>query len=413
MVTRNPAHVPDEQVPTHHLTPDGAVPSTGPAAPAPVPPTGGLGRFWEAADALPDLSTTLTDWRARLGPEYALVFPFLRLRLDRPRSTAGRHRIEAEYEVDRLALADAVADALGLRRDRTRDSADRALAHLGPYGSPAGPEYTCYLTYARTTAAVGALARRVGAGTRVVLLSVGRRMPVAGAEGVPGGGLLVPLAATVLASGPGRLCRAHPIESSVAWAAHAAGAGTGTGAGAGARNAITRTGAAWVVTFEGRTVSLGDLIGVWYVSRLIQSKRRPITASELRNRVHGRSGPEPFTGAVTADRAAVGDRKRECQELVADIARARRDNDPGLADALRCELDALAELARGERGLGGRPRRLGDESTTVRTGVKNAIDLVIKKLRRPHPALARHLEISIHTGASLCYDPSPDVDWEA
>jgi hypothetical protein len=113
------------------------------------------------------------------------------------------------------------------------------------------------------------------------------------------------------------------------------------------------------------------------------------------------------------DRAALGDQERACRELTADIERARLNNDLGRAEVLQKEFHALTELARGERGLKGRVRRLGAETTSLRTSIKNAIDLVVEKIRGRHPELARHLEGAIQTGAVLRYDPSPDVEWEA
>ena len=88
-------------------------------------------------------------------------------------------------------------------------------------------------------------------------------------------------------------------------------------------------------------------------------------------------------------------------------------NDPARVEVLRGEFDTLTVAAENERALGKRVRRIGTESTSVRTSVKNAIDLVVEKVRDHHPDLARHLELAIQTGAVLCYDPSPDVDWEA
>jgi hypothetical protein len=410
MVTRNPTHALDEPVTDHPLTTTEPVAPVAHAAPDPDNSARGLSRFWEATDALPGLSTTLPDWRLRLGAEYDLVLPFLQPRPDRSHAPTGPRQCGPDYEVDRPALAEAVAGALGLRRDKSRDSVDLAVAHLGQYASTAGSRYECFLTFAQTPeeAAVQAVRLRGGAGAPLFLLCTRGRV---GATADPdlrrGDCLLAPLASTVRASGPGRLCAAHPLEVSADWASRAPLTPAGR-----PRNSISRSGEAWSVTFDGRTVCLGDRIGLWYIARLIQAKRREFPASELRDLVRGRVSPTPFKGVEAVDRAAGGEQERACRELTADIERARSNNDLRQTEALQGELHALAELARKEKGLKGRARRLGDESTSVRTSIKNAIDLVIEKICPEHPDLARHFEVFIQTGARLCYDPNPDVQWE-
>ena len=76
------------------------------------------------------------------------------------------------------------------------------------------------------------------------------------------------------------------------------------------------------------------------------------------------------------------------------------------------KLHELAEQLQSAKGFGDRKRRVGDESTSMRTSVKNAIHRLLEILQERHPSLKHHLDTSIRTGASLCYDPHPDIDWD-
>ncbi|AWM36956.1 hypothetical protein GobsT_51640 [Gemmata obscuriglobus] len=387
MVTRNTATAPNE---SDH---------PGPWPPGAPEPTA-LTRFWDAADALPELATALTDWGRRLGPEFDLVRPFLRLA---PSGASRADPDEREHEVDAPALAGAVADALGLRREPARDPAPRA-AHVGPLTGAAGARYTCFLVLTGTVAAARALAPHLGTGGDgpPLLLCTSRVVAADPALRRDGRGA-VPLAAAVAAAGPGRLRPVSPLEAALAWAAQVARPRAGDWQ---PRNALWHGGGAWSVTFAGKTALLGDRIGLWYVARLIQAKRRHIRAAELRDVVRGRASPAPYRGDTAADD------ERVSRELADEIARARGDHDWARVERLQDQFHAIVGRAHAHRGPGRRGRRLGDESTSLRTSVKNAIDHVIGALERPLPELARHLHASIETGAELRYAPVPDVEWE-
>jgi hypothetical protein len=75
------------------------------------------------------------------------------------------------------------------------------------------------------------------------------------------------------------------------------------------------------------------------------------------------------------------------------------------------ERDALiAELKRAT-GLGGRPRRSGSPAEKARLNVTRTIRHAIADLAGRAPELAAHLNESVVTGVSCCYEPRVDIAW--
>lgn len=75
------------------------------------------------------------------------------------------------------------------------------------------------------------------------------------------------------------------------------------------------------------------------------------------------------------------------------------------------ERDALiGELSRA-LGLGGRSRRLGDDSERARKAVTARIHHAIDHLQNYHPDLAAHHRAAICTGTACSYQPAEPVGW--
>ena len=66
----------------------------------------------------------------------------------------------------------------------------------------------------------------------------------------------------------------------------------------------------------------------------------------------------------------------------------------------------VAELARAV-GLGGRHRSVGGTAERARTSVTRSLRYALGRLAPHHPALATHLEQSVHTGTYCVYTPDP------
>jgi hypothetical protein len=71
----------------------------------------------------------------------------------------------------------------------------------------------------------------------------------------------------------------------------------------------------------------------------------------------------------------------------------------------------MAELA-AAAGLGGRARRLGDQSERARKTVTARIRDVIDRVERLHPDLGAHLRASVTTGTFCSFSPPAPTAWE-
>jgi MoxR-like ATPase len=178
-------------------------------------------------------------------------------------------------------------------------------------------------------------------------------------------------------------------------------------------NVFRFDGQVWTLRFAGRTVHVRDAKGLHDLSVLLARPGADIAAADLLNptgeptvAARRRFGADP----VIDERARTAYRDR-LGALDADIRNAL---DSG-ADRRAAELDqervALVEELRRAAGLGGRPRRLGDETERARQAVTARIRDTLKRLRSAHPELADHLAMSISTGSHCRYRPEPLVTW--
>ena len=80
----------------------------------------------------------------------------------------------------------------------------------------------------------------------------------------------------------------------------------------------------------------------------------------------------------------------------------------------RCcaERDALIRELAAAAGLGGRDRRLGDETERARKTVSARVRDALSKIERLHPELARHLRGALRMGTVCSYTPGEPTTWK-
>ena len=81
------------------------------------------------------------------------------------------------------------------------------------------------------------------------------------------------------------------------------------------------------------------------------------------------------------------------------------------AETLRAERDALIHELAAATGLGGRDRRLGDQTERARKTVSARVRDALAKIDRVHPELAAHLRQSVHMGTVCSYAPAGSTTW--
>lgn len=168
---------------------------------------------------------------------------------------------------------------------------------------------------------------------------------------------------------------------------------------------FARSGGLWEATYAGRTAHLPDMKGCRDLALLLAAPGERIHCMDLAGRAA--EGQADATMDARA-RAACQRRIRDLQEAMAE---AERDGDLARTERLGEELDALIEQLSAAIGLGGRRRKLGDPAEKARTAVTWRIRSAVKKIAETHPALGRHLELSVRTGAFCAYAPEHPIRW--
>ena len=163
-----------------------------------------------------------------------------------------------------------------------------------------------------------------------------------------------------------------------------------------------------------------DLKGFRYVERLLADPGREFHVLDLVAVERGTlpTGPTVHHGldavaeGIGAGLPIIDDEARDAYrrrlaEVDDDIEEATRTNDIGRVELAQHDRDYLvAELARAV-GLGGRHRSVGGTAERARTSVTRSLRYALGRLAPHHPALAAHLEQSVHTGTYCVYTPDP------
>jgi len=111
------------------------------------------------------------------------------------------------------------------------------------------------------------------------------------------------------------------------------------------------------------------------------------------------------------DREALRQYRKRLADLDDELDDAEAKHDVGRYEKRSTEREALLkELARAT-GLGGKPRRSGSSAEKARLNVTRTIRHAITHLSTALPELAAHLDESLATGVSCCYEPRTNIAW--
>lgn len=169
-------------------------------------------------------------------------------------------------------------------------------------------------------------------------------------------------------------------------------------------------GGTWHIEFNGTDVHVPDLKGFWHLRELVARPHQHVPALSLIGASSDGPVPSSDTGPVL-DRQALRQYRQRLAELDDELDAAAVRGDTQRQADRNAERDALiAELKRAT-GLGGRPRRSGSPAEKARLNVTRTIRHAITDLATRVPELAAHLEESVTTGVSCCYEPRTDIAW--
>jgi len=169
-------------------------------------------------------------------------------------------------------------------------------------------------------------------------------------------------------------------------------------------------GGVWLIEFNGASIHVPDLKGLWHLRELVVRPHQPVPALSLIGTASEVPVPRGDAGPML-DREALRQYRQRLAELDDELDHAALHRDAERLATRTAERDALiAELKRAT-GLGGRPRRSGSPAEKARVNVTRTIRHAITQLSETVPELAAHLDASIATGVSCCYEPRTNITW--
>ena len=183
---------------------------------------------------------------------------------------------------------------------------------------------------------------------------------------------------------------------------------------AAAEGVFRRDGRTWQVRYRGRSATIPDSKGMSDIATLLHQPGEEVHVLDL---VEAAGGPAAAASAAEGDTGPLLDATARAEyaarlrELEQEIAEARDTGDAGRVEALRAEGDFLAAELERAFGLGGRARVSGDRVEKARKAVAMRVATALRTIESEHPALGRHLRVSLRTGRFCSYTPEQPVRW--
>jgi tetratricopeptide (TPR) repeat protein len=182
--------------------------------------------------------------------------------------------------------------------------------------------------------------------------------------------------------------------------------------------AFRREGEYWSVAYEGELFRLKDAKGLRYLAHLLVEPGREFHVLDLvaepgepppaagADREPGLTLPSGDAGPIL-DAQAKSAYRRRLAELQEDLEEAEARGDRERVLRLEEERGFLLRHLAGAVGLGSRDRRALAVGERARVNVTRAVKAALLRIHRCSPALGRHLDTTIKTGAFCSYTPDP------
>lgn len=169
---------------------------------------------------------------------------------------------------------------------------------------------------------------------------------------------------------------------------------------------FTEEGGIWQLSFDGVQVQINDLKGLHDIRQLLLRPNQAIHCTEL-------MGVQAVDeGVAVIDEKAKKAYRKRILDLQAELEEAEILLHSDRIARLQEEYDQLIEHLSRSIGKGGATRKVAGSVEKCRSAVTWRIRSAIKKVAEVHPALAKHLDISIKTGVFCEYTPEYEVDWQ-
>ena len=161
------------------------------------------------------------------------------------------------------------------------------------------------------------------------------------------------------------------------------------------------------LSFQGKQVQLPDSKGLGDLAVVLGAHGAHVHVLTLVGHKLARMGADP----VLDERAKAAFKSR-LDHLAQEIDDADATGSLERAKTLQSERDALIRELAAAAGLGGRDRRLGDETERARKTVSARVRDALSKIERLHPELATHLRGALRMGTVCSYTPAEPTTWK-
>jgi len=164
-----------------------------------------------------------------------------------------------------------------------------------------------------------------------------------------------------------------------------------------AKAQCVRYGAMWLLSAAGRSVTVGDSLGVRYLATLLSNPGAEISVLELvQQQPLVRTAADPAEQELLDEDARRAYRER-ITEIQQQIDEAESESDLIRAEAARSELDWLLSELGHATGLAGRSRAFPTDAERARSSVQKAIRRALVRIGTADPEIRAFLEASIVT----------------
>ena len=180
------------------------------------------------------------------------------------------------------------------------------------------------------------------------------------------------------------------------------------------QGALERREHGWYVEVAGRSTTVRNLVGMRHLAELLARPDVDIPATQLAAAVTGnRAVAATAPGPHTLDGRALAGYRRRLTELDRELDAADLTGDAGRSRHAIDERTAILAALRRDTGLGGRPRRIGDDAERTRMRVSKAIHRAIAELSSADRVIGSAFETGVHTGHLCRYasDPGHPISW--
>jgi tetratricopeptide (TPR) repeat protein len=169
-------------------------------------------------------------------------------------------------------------------------------------------------------------------------------------------------------------------------------------------------GGVWHIAFNGASAHVPDMKGLWHLRELVSRPRTPLPALSLIAAPTEELIPVGDAGPML-DLEALRQYRKRLADLDEELDQAEANHDLARYSKCGTEREALLKEVARATGLGGKVRKNGSPAERARLNVTRTIRRAVSHLATALPELAAHLDESLATGASCCYEPRTNISW--